>query len=95
MFRLLCLVLQVIWCCPEIIPGLLAIAQERIRQVRTLGWHEENDDQYTDGELAAAGVCYAIGDFNNPCAGIVDRDRDLAKAGALIAAEIDRLERAK
>ncbi len=85
--------------------GVAAIAAERRRQVEAEGWTPEHDDQHTRGELARAAACYALAydlgserellwpwaeDWWKPA----DRIRDLEKAGALIAAEIDRLKRA-
>lgn len=49
--------------------GIEIIAEERKRQIEVEGWTSENDDLYTEGQLAIA--------------------------GALIAAEIDRLQRLK
>lgn len=87
------------------------IYRERLRQVQEEGWTPEHDDSHSEGELAAAAAAYAYpgvlrtrdgrsvhssllwpwGDGWKPG----DRIRDLTKAGALIAAEIDRLQRAK
>lgn len=82
--------------------GAGLIAAERKRQVSEEGWTPEHDDEHELGELATAAACYALHDIKDewwpwyekwwkPSA---DRQRDLVKAGALIAAEIDRLERA-
>lgn len=81
-------------------PGVLAIADERRRQVEIEGWTPAHDDSYTDDELARAAACYALGrcprgvwpwdeKWWKPCGPI----RNLEKAGALIAAEIDRRTR--
>lgn len=84
--------------------GIAAIAAERRRQVEAEGWTSEHDDQHEYGEMAAAAACYAlssdpdhlelwwpwISKWWKP----TNRRRDLVKAGALIAAEIDRLDRA-
>lgn len=85
--------------------GVAAIAAERRRQIEVEGWTPEHDGQHKRGELARAAACYAIAydlgserellwpwaeDWWKPA----DRIRDLEKAGALIAAEIDRLKRA-
>lgn len=82
--------------------GLAVIAAERKRQVEAEGWTPEHDDEHATGELANAAVCYALGrrtvwwpwslDWWKPSPD--NRIRELAKAGALIAAEIDRLQRA-
>lgn len=36
------------------------VAAERRRQIEVEGWTPEHDDLHGDGELAAAGACYAI-----------------------------------
>lgn len=86
--------------------GAELIAAERRRQVTVEGWTEDHDDRHEGGELAYAAICYLdpddadrielcwpwdMVDFK-PSEG--DRLRDLVKAGALVAAEIDRLLRA-
>lgn len=86
--------------------GATLIAEERQRQIAQEGWTAEHDDQWADGQLADAAGCYALED--NPNADIdaiwpwdaqwwkpKDRKRNLIRAGALIAAEIDRLQRAE
>jgi hypothetical protein len=88
--------------------GVVLIAAERQRQVTEEGWTVGHDDVHGGEELAQAAACYAlppdvrdgpIHDFDlwpfqpdwwKPG----DRVRELVKAGALIAAEIDRLQRA-
>lgn len=90
--------------------GIQLIAAERERQVLQEGWTPEHDDQHTDGSLAFAAASYAICAGGDHGAGTVqvsywpwhprwwkpsdDPVRNLVKAGALIAAEIDRLQRA-
>ena len=78
--------------------GAELIAAERVRQKSEEGWGSRHDDEHTNGELVAAAVAYALrasilwpwpSDFWKP----TTRIRDLTKAGALIAAEIDRLLR--
>lgn len=78
------------------------IAAERSRQVDGEGFSTRRDDDYTAGELALAASCYAAGhrvgwpwgpDWWKPTPH--DRTRDLVKAGALIVAEIERLQRAQ
>jgi hypothetical protein len=86
------------------------IAAERRRQVEVEGWTSEHDDEHTCGEMAQAAGVYAIGSLlpgersrimNRywPWDGVWfkprDARRDLVKAGALIVAEIERLDRAK
>jgi hypothetical protein len=89
--------------------GVELIAAERARQVSDESWTPEHDDEHTDRELARAASCYAYppgmskeGRARNfwpwdeewwkPDEN--DLIRNLTKAGALIAAEIDRLLRA-
>lgn len=88
--------------------GLDLIAEERQRQIESEGWTDQHDDLHDGEQLARAAVCYAVPKFWRT-ASIVDlmwpwdkswwkqspenRIRELAKAGALIAAEIDRLHR--
>lgn len=86
--------------------GVERIAAERRRQIETEGWTPEHDDRHEHGELAIAAACYALhGIYPSslpvwPWAKKWDkrskhgRVRRLEIAGALIAAEIDRLERA-
>lgn len=86
--------------------GIEDIAAERQRQIEVEGWSPEHDDEHTNGELADAAACYA-GDkrqFNTAAPTNwpwsqgwwkpADRRRNLVKAGALIVAEIERLDRA-
>lgn len=86
--------------------GAELIAAERERQVSEEGWSPEHDDDHADGSLRRAAICYArleLGggwDVPNdwPWEPESWKPRDditcLVKAGALIAAEIDRLQRA-
>lgn len=85
--------------------GIELIAAERKRQIEVEGWTAEHDAQHTDGGLAEAAACYAmprrksieIVPYDWPWAvewwkpTPDDRIRELTKAGALIAAELDRL----
>lgn len=86
--------------------GIEAIREERSRQVSDEGWTLEHDDAHDTGELIAAALCYIRhGNVRKPAATPSDwpwhrswwkpRDRrsNLVRAGALIAAEIDRLDR--
>ncbi|WP_211172430.1 hypothetical protein [Massilia forsythiae] len=90
--------------------GMLPVAQtdaardvldERQRQVEKEGWTPEHDDMHDSGEMAHAAACYAVGDDKPgwPWARKWwkpgSRRRSLVKAGALILAEIERLDRAK
>jgi len=82
------------------------VLAERKRQVDAEGWTPEHDDKYVDGQLAAAATCYAFtaarsahhlynyvwpwsSDWWKPDG----KRRNLVKAGALILAEIERLDR--
>jgi hypothetical protein len=91
--------------------GAVAMVAERERQLHGEGWAPEHDDQHRPGELAAAGVCYAM----PHAAGIPEDPRatpevwpwdaewwkpkdvraDLVRAGALLAAELDRDRRGR
>ena len=83
--------------------GVNLIEAERERQIYQEGWTEEHDDKHVNNELALAAACYAVPDVFSqgywpPTWDLswyksTTRIRDLVKAGALIAAEIDRLQR--
>lgn len=86
--------------------GAGMIVTERMRQVTEERWDWSHDDEHVSGELALAAVCYAMPTdlrqsvmTNWPWDEAwwkptpEDRIRELVKAGALIAAEIDRLQR--
>lgn len=87
--------------------GVGLIAAERKRQVEAEGWTPEHDDGHHGGDLAFAAAHYALTPSHrywvdwpwpeppkaHDAAYGPDRIRDLVKAGALIAAEIDRLIR--
>lgn len=87
--------------------GATRIAAERDRQVLSLHWDAAHDDDHARGELAQAAACYALVGLRScrtieklwPWDGVDwkaegrTRIRQLEKAGALIAAEIDRLLR--
>lgn len=82
------------------------VLAERQRQVEAEGWTPEHDDTHSEGEIAAAAACYAFTAVRSPH-DIQSRiwpwsidwwkpttpRRDLVKAGALILAEIERLDR--
>ena len=86
---------------------LWLIAAERVRQQNEEGWTPEHDDRHVSGELVVAAACYALPSrfvtrhanwpFERSAWKPVpdDRVRELKKAGALIAAEIDRLLRGR
>jgi hypothetical protein len=87
--------------------GAQMIAAERERQVTGEGWTPEHDDGHDRAELAVAAGVYAMPyngswkeetwpwreSFKHSDPTWEGRVRELAKAGALIAAEIDRLQR--
>ena len=87
--------------------GIELIAAERERQVSVEGWAPEHDDAHTTYEMTRAAVSYCFGIVNIYCVAnwwpwdwkwfkpSDDPIRNLVKAGALIAAEIDRLQRLK
>lgn len=82
------------------------VLAERQRQISVEGWTPEHDDEHTDDELSLAAASYAICDrahMSPPGFWPWDRKwwkpsdqprRNLIKAGALILAEIERLDRA-
>jgi hypothetical protein len=88
--------------------GVDLIAAERKRQIEVEGWTPDHDDEHVNGEMAMSAVAYAwppditvygvrrdqAWPFGSCDWKPGDRIRELTKAGALIAAEIDRLQRA-
>ncbi|MEI8244598.1 MAG: hypothetical protein WCI51_02140 [Lentisphaerota bacterium] len=90
--------------------GVELIAEERDRQITVEGWTVEHDRQWKDGELAIAAACYSLPEKRLSISfrkkiwpwdlrwwkpSPANRIRELQKAGALIAAEIDRLQAEK
>lgn len=89
-----------------LLSGVELIASERQRQIDKEGWTTEHDDKHTELELTRAAVAYCMAPFKG---GKVNRKAwwpwseewwkpvcyktCLIKAGALIAAEIDRINR--
>lgn len=86
--------------------GIELMAAEREAHFEREGWTEEHDDEHTNRELSNAAVCYVLaerqsivgtywpalwGKWWKPTTYL----RNLVKAGALLAAEIDRLQRAQ
>lgn len=85
------------------------IATERQRQIDVEGWSLEHDDLHTAGHMAYAAGCYTIGSVTEGKTGMItsywpwhkswwkpdNKRRMLIKAGALIIAEIERLDRAE
>jgi hypothetical protein len=88
------------------LPGTEMILAERERQINQEGYTAEHDDRHEVGELGLAAISYIWNEWI-PNSQILkmywpwdpeswkpkDRIANLAKAGALIAAEIDRLKR--
>lgn len=88
--------------------GIELIAEERQRQIKEEGYSAEHDQEHRKGELAIVAMCYACPIKYRPMFSPVSwfsrigwnlkwwkpstRVRDLQKAGALIVAEIDRLQ---
>jgi hypothetical protein len=83
-----------------------SVLAERRRQIEQEGWTPEHDDQHADGELARAAAVYANPEIWNILGASrvgwpwdaswwkpSDQRRNLVKAGALILAEIERLDR--
>lgn len=80
---------------------------EYYRQINQEGYDFAHDDAYNEGQLALAAVAYAMPEWLNewmdkndikiwPFEGrpnFKDRRRDLVRAGALLIAEIARLDR--
>ena len=89
---------------PVVSAGVELIAHERQRHIDEEGYSAEHDSEYAHGELALAAACYALGDQTYNFSVLWpwtdgdwkpeprNRIHELVKAGALIAAEIDRLE---
>lgn len=85
--------------------GIELISEERKRQIEVEGWTAEHDAKHVCGELSDAAMCYCMREYwrrRLPIELIFpfspewfksdNRIRELSKAGALIAAEIDRLQ---
>lgn len=83
------------------------IAAERRRQIEAESWTPEHDDEHVEGQIALAAAAYAVAATGTPLTWADplwpwSRDswkpsaprRMLVKSGALIVAEIERLDRA-
>jgi hypothetical protein len=84
--------------------GIERIAKERKRQIEHEGWTAQHDSIHSKGEMCYAVICYtsaSVMERRFPSNWPWEREwwkpstrvRNLEKAGALIAAEIDRLLR--
>ena len=86
--------------------GHQLIAQERERQIREEGFNSEHDAEHSVDVLVAAAISYAMYDqpgcdqtaeepwpWDDSWWKPKDRRKNLIRAGALIAAAIDRLDR--
>ncbi|QEL64764.1 hypothetical protein OTERR_12880 [Oryzomicrobium terrae] len=91
---------------PELSAAAQDVLDERRRQIEDEGWPPEDDDRYIKRELSAAAECYVgAASARDECPAIwpwarewwkpSDYRRNLVKAGALILAEIERLDRAE
>jgi hypothetical protein len=85
--------------------GRIDVLAERARQVTAEGWTPKHDDGYAQSELVMAAVCYAYHAARGEASAniwpwLLERwkpttpRRNLIKAGALILAEIERIDRA-
>ena len=91
--------------------GIELIAEERLRQIEKEGWTPEHDLTHKEQELAIGASLYALPngqreitvrsrwplmwDYEWWKPSPENRIKELQKAGALIAAEIDRLQNLK
>lgn len=92
----------------DLTPFERRVLAERRRQQTVEGWTPEHDDKHRKGEMARAGACYALAScgFSETAMKYwpmswatrwlksTTPTRDLEKAGALILAEGERIERA-
>lgn len=93
----------------ELWPAARDVLSERRRQVSAEGWTPTHDDMHSDGSLAAVAACYAAVSVPSKRGDVPielwpkswapswwkpsNQRRNLVKAGALILAEIERLDR--
>lgn len=89
--------------------GIELIAEERQRQIEKEGWTKEHDAEHNKSQLSILAMLYVCPPKYRPMLSPsswfktmgwdfkwwkpTERIRELQKAGALIAAEIDRLQR--
>ena len=78
--------------------GIELISEERERQIIEERWTSVHDDSHNKGELVLAAHCYITDsvfawpwdiEWYKP----KDRIKNLVRAGALLAAELDRIQR--
>lgn len=94
--------------CTSMKTAVELIVKERERQIKDEGYDTQHDDMHSVGELAMAAASYAIPPMLRPAetAPLIfpwmghawkptprNRIRELTKAGALIVAEIERVQR--
>jgi hypothetical protein len=91
----------------QTLTAIQMIEAERNRQIEEKGWTAEHDDEHDNGELACAAASYALSStcrnfeqeievawpWGEPMKSQETPLRDLAKAGAFILAEIERIHR--
>ena len=82
------------------------VINARVHQLEEEEWDYEHDEQYVNGELTTAAVCYALGEsfmFNPYICWPWGTDdwkpktyrENLVRAAALLIAEIERIDRLK
>ena len=79
----------------DMLTGVQLIYAERERQVSVKGYNSEHDDAHSDSQLTMLAENYMFGKKARLNSTTDARISELSKAGALIAAEIDRLQRTK
>lgn len=87
----------------DMMPAFLIAGEflvERKRQLAEEGWTLAHDDEHRAGELAKAAACYAVGwrlrdiwPWDERWWKPKDSRRNLIRAGTLIMAEIERIDR--
>lgn len=87
-------------------PAMFDVIAERQRHTTQEGWTHQHDEEHAVGTLSMAAASYAIADdlptraeqiwpWNMKWWKPTDRRRNLVKAGALIIAEIERMDRVR
>jgi hypothetical protein len=86
------------------------VLAERQRQIDAEGWTPEHDDKHATGSMAVAAACYALSSAGWHETALWEiwpkrwglcwlkpkgRRHDLVRAGALVLAELERLDRAE